>query len=235
MPGSNRRPTACKADVITTTLELRRKKASPIQQFLQGCSHRAHSSVSPGRFFAYESPNLGFWGALAGQSRLRFCLHAVADTVPALFATAARRSAGCERDLRPESQHALPCLQLQPSPRGVDASSKEPRGIAIVNPHHNNSADAHTAKADVGTVARASTGAQHHRTTNKKHCTETSPRALRRFIMLPTGERRRRTLPLHQRRRGRIKRLSLLQLDRMVVFTSDDTHVPRGRALYLTL
>ena len=212
MPGSNRRPTACKADVITTTLELRRKKASPIQQFLQGCSHRAHSSVSPGRFFAYESPNLGFWGALAGQSRLRFCLHAVADTVPALFATAARRSAGCERALRPESQHALPCLQLQPSPRGVDASSKEPRGIAVVDPHHS-STDAHTAKADVSTVARASTGAQHHRTTNKKRSPETRPRALRRALNISTSERRRGTLPLHQRRRGRIKRLRVLQLD----------------------
>ena len=234
MPGSNRRPTACKADVITTTLELRRKKASPIQQFLQGCSHRAHSSVRAGRFFAYESPNLGFWGALAGPSRLRFCLHAVADTVPALFATAALSTAGCERALRPESQHALPCMQLQSSPRGVDTSSKEPRGIAIVNPHHS-SADAHAAKADARTAARASTGAQHRRTTNKKRSPETRPRALRRSIILPTGERRRGTLPLHQRRRGRIKRLRVLQLDRMVVFTSDDTDVPRRRTLHFLM
>ena len=235
MPGSNRRPTACKADVITTTLELRRKKASPIQQFLQGCSHRAHSSVRPGRFFAYESPNLGFWGALALPSRVRFCLHAVADTVPALFATAACRPAGCERGLRPESQHALPCMQLQPSPRGVDTTSKEPRGIAIVNPHPSSSADAHTAKADVSTAARASTGAQHHRTTNKKYRTETRPRALRRALNIPNGERRRGTLPLHQRRRGRIKRLRVLQLDRMVVFASNATDVFSGGALYLTL
>ena len=84
-------------------------------------------------------------------------------------------------------------------------------------------------------AARASTGAQHHRTTNKKRRPETRPRALRRFIMLPIGERRRGTLPLHQRRRGRIKRLRVLQLDRMVVFTSDDTDVFSGGALYLTL
>ena len=216
MPGSNRRPTACKADVITTTLELRRKKASPIQQFLQGCSHRAHSSVRAGRFFAYESPNLGFWAALAGPSRLRFCLHAVADTVPALFATAARRSAGCERALRPESQHALPCSQAHKSPRGADTA---------------------TSAADTprSTAARASTGAQHRRTTNKKRSPETRPRALRRALNIPTGERRRGTLPLHQRRRGRIKRLRVLQLDRMVVFASNATDVFSGGALYLTM
>ena len=106
--------------------------------------------------------------------------------------------------------------------------------MAIVNPHHS-SADAHTAKADARTAARASTGAQHHRTTNKKYRTETRPRALRRFIMLPIGERRRGALPLHQRRRGRIKRLRVLQLDRMVVITSDDTDVFSGGALYITL
>ena len=235
MPGSNRRPTACKADVITTTLELRRKKASPIQQFLQGCSHRAHSSVRAGRFFAYESPNLGFWNALLARHGSVFASTPSQTRCQHCFATAARRSAGCERALRPESQHALPCLQLQPSPRGVGTSSKEPRGLPIVNPHHSSSADAHTAKADVSTAARASTDAQHDRTTDKKRSPPPRPRALRRALSIPIGERRRRTLPLHQRRRGRIKRLRVLLLDRMVVSTSDDTHVPRGRAVYITL
>ena len=173
--------------------------------------------------------------APAGASRVRFCLHAVADTVPALFATADRSSCGLRERFEPESQHALPCSQAHKSPRGVDTSSKEPHGIAIVNPHHSSSADAHTAKADARTAARTSTGAQHRRTTNKKHCPETRPRALRRSIILPTSERRRRTVPLHQRRRRRRARLRVLQLDGMVVITSHDTHVPRGRALYLTL
>ena len=119
--------------------------------------------------FAYMvgALTLGFGEAAGGASRHRFCLHAVADTVPALFAPAARSSAGCERALRPESQHALPCSQAHKSPRGADTSSKEPRGIAIVNPHHSSSADAHTAKADVSTAARASTGAQHRRSQQK--------------------------------------------------------------------
>ena len=173
--------------------------------------------------------------APAGASRVRFCLHAVADTVPALFATADRSSCGLRERFEPESQHALPCMQLQPSPRGVDTSSKEPRGVASVNPHHSSSADAHTAKADARTAARAPTGAQHRRTTNKKHRTETRPRALRRAIILPTGERRRGTLPLHQRRRRRRARLRVLQLDRMVVFTSNDTDVLGGGAVYITL
>ena len=193
MPGSNRRPTACKADVITTTLELRRKKASPIQQFLQGCSHRAHSSVRAGRFFAYESPNLGFWAALLArhgsvfastpsQTRCQHCLQ------PLLAGVLVARA------LRPESQHALPCSQAHKSPRGADTA---------------------TSAADTprSTAARASTGAQHHRTTNKKRSPPPRPRALRRALSIPIGERRRRTLPLHQRRRGRIKRLRVLQLD----------------------
>ena len=71
--------------------------------------------------FAYMvgALTIGFVEAAGGASRVRFCLHAVADTVPALFATAARRSAGCERDLRPESHHALPCSQVHQSPRGA--------------------------------------------------------------------------------------------------------------------
>ena len=132
----------------------------------------------------------------------------------------------------PESQHALPCMQLQPSPRGATTSSKEPRGIAVVNPHHSST---DTAKADVSSAARASTGAQHHLRTAKKHRTKNSPRALRRSILLPIGERRRGPLPLHQWRRGRRARLRVLLLDGLAVFTSHDTDVPRGRALYLTL
>ena len=168
--------------------------------------------------FAYMvgALTIGFVEAAGGASRHRFCLHAVADTVPALFATAARRSAGCERALRPESQHALPCMQLQPSPRGADTATSAP-------------------DTPRSTAARASTGAQHHRTTNKKHRTETRPRALRRSIILPIGERRRGTVPLHQRRRRRRARLRVLQLDGLALSTSNDTDVPRGRTIHLLM
>ena len=202
MPGSNRRPTACKADVITTTLD----------PFLHGFTNPAISrskGAAVGRTprseladFAYMvgALTIGFVEAAGGASRHRFCLHAVADTVPALFATADRSSCGLRERFEPESQHALPCSQAHKSPRGVDTSSKEPHGIAIVNPHHSSSStDAHTAKADARTAARASTGAQHRRTTNKKRRPPPRPRALRRSIILPTSERRRRDIPLHQR------------------------------------
>ena len=111
MPGSNRRCEKKRDHVVA----FERAVAVPSR----GC-HRAH--LGTGRFFAYESPILGF-GARWRAVTVRFCLHAVADTVPALFATAARRSAGCERALRPESQHALPCSQVHKSPRGVDTAT----------------------------------------------------------------------------------------------------------------
>ena len=194
MPGSNRRPTACKADVITTTLELRRKKASPIQQFLQGCSHGRTPQSDLADFSLMKAPTrvlCGRWWRVRGsvfastpsQTRCQHC-----------FATAARRSAGCERDLRPESQHALPCSQAHKSPRGADTATND-------------------ADPPRSTAARAYTKAQHRRTTNKKRSPPPRPRALRRALSIPIGERRRRTLPLHQRRRGRIKRLRVLQLD----------------------
>ena len=225
MPVRTGYPTACKART-NATLELRRKK-SPIRR-PSPTSHQARPSVAASDFSFMKAQNLGFRGrwlgrhgsvvALPSQTRCQHCSQPLLQI-------------SCLRE-RPESQHALPCSQVRQSPRGADTSSKEP---PVVNPHHSSSANAQTATADVSTAARASTGAQHRRTTNKKHRPAPRPRALRRSIMLPTGERRRGTLPLHQRRRGRIKRLRVLQLDRMVVFTSDDTDVLGGGALYLTL
>ena len=73
MPGSNRRPTACKADVITTTLDPFSRVHQSSNFSVQGCSHWAHTSVKSGRIFAYEiGKDPGFTGPCASALRL-FC------------------------------------------------------------------------------------------------------------------------------------------------------------------